>query len=124
MRWLALALAAFGMIAREVCSVLGCSAGQRCKETVMGLIIVRHKVKDFAAWKPAFESHTPAQTAAGLSNPRVFRSADDPSEVVILFDAQDIGKAKQFVGSPDLRSAMATAGVTDKPDIYFLNAAN
>lgn len=90
----------------------------------MALIIVRHKVKDFATWKSAFEGHQASQTAAGLLNPRVFRSADDPSEVVILFDAQDIGEAKQFADSPDLQSAMASAGVTDKPDIYFLNAAN
>jgi hypothetical protein len=94
------------------------------KETAMGMIIVRHKMKDFAAWKSVFEGHRAAQAAAGLSNPRVFRSADDPSEVVILFDAQDIAKAKQFASSPDLRSAMAAAGVTDKPDIYFLNAAS
>ena len=89
----------------------------------MGLIIVRHKVSDFATFKRAFDGHRPAQTAAGLSNPRVLRSADDPSELVIIFDAQDIGKAKQFAASPDLRSAMASAGVTDKPDIYFLEAA-
>jgi hypothetical protein len=90
----------------------------------MGLMIVRHKVKDFAVWKPAFDSHRGVQTAAGLSNPRVFRSEDDPSEVVIIFDAQDIGKAKELASSSELRSAMAAAGVSDKPDIYFLNPAS
>jgi hypothetical protein len=90
----------------------------------MALMIIRHKVKDFATWKPAFDGHRGVQTAAGLSNPRVFRSADDPTEVVILFDAQDIGKAKELAGSSELKSAMAAAGVTDKPDIYFLNPAS
>ncbi len=90
----------------------------------MGVMIIRHKVKDFGTWKPAFDSHQPVQAAAGLSNPRVFRSAGDPSEVVIIFDAQDIGKAKELAGSPELKSAMAAAGVMDKPDIYFLNAAS
>ncbi len=90
----------------------------------MGLVIVRHKVKDFASFKTVFDDHRSAQTGAGLSNPRVFRSADDPSEVVILFDAQDLAKAKQFASSPDLKAAMASAGVIDKPDIYFLNAAS
>jgi hypothetical protein len=89
----------------------------------MGLLIVRHKVKDYAAWKTVFDGHRSAQAAAGLTNPRLYRSADDASEVVILFDVQDIGKAKEFGSSPDLQSAMAAAGVIDKPDIYFLQAA-
>jgi hypothetical protein len=59
----------------------------------MALVIIRHKVKDFAAWKKVFYGHASAQSASGLSNPRLFRSADDPSEVVILFDAADISKA-------------------------------
>ena len=90
----------------------------------MALLIVRHKVKDFAAWKAAFDAHKPTQMAAGLSNARLFRSADDASEVVVLLDAADISKAKQFVASPELKSAMEGAGVVDKPDVYLLNAAS
>ena len=76
----------------------------------MALVIVRHKVKDFAAWKNAFDAHASARGTAGLSNTRLFRSVDDPSEVVILFDTDDIGKAKQFIESPELKLAMAAAG--------------
>jgi hypothetical protein len=88
----------------------------------MALVIIRHKVNDFAAWKKVFDSHASAQSASGLSNPRLFRSADDPTEIVILFDAADTSKAKQFAASSDLRSAMASAGVIDKPDIHILEA--
>lgn len=90
----------------------------------MAMMIVRHKVKDSAAFRKVFDSHKGAQTAAGLSNPRIFRSADEPNEVVILFDAQDIAKAKAFGASLDLQSKMAAAGVIDKPDVYFLNPAS
>ena len=38
----------------------------------MGLLIVRHKVKDFATWKKAFDGHTAAQKAA---NPAAFCAA-------------------------------------------------
>ena len=38
----------------------------------MGLLIVRHKVKDFATWKKAFDGHAAAQKAAGLIQPRFF----------------------------------------------------
>ena len=89
----------------------------------MPLVIVRHKVKDYATWKKAFDGHAVAQSAAGLTNPRVFRSADDRNETVVLFDAKDIATAKKFASSPDLKSTMQAAGVIDQPTIYLLEEA-
>src|SRR5262245_9924331 len=86
----------------------------------MGTLVIRHKVKDYGKWRPAFDGHARAQTSAGLTNPRVFRSSDDKNEVVILFDTDDTNKAKDFVASPDLKEAMAKAGVMDIPTVYFL----
>ena len=88
----------------------------------MPTIVVRHKVQDFAIWKRAFDAHAPVRLTAGLSNARLFCSADDANEVFVVLDAADIGKAKAFAASADVREAMANAGVVDKPDIYFLNA--
>ena len=86
----------------------------------MGLVIIRHKVRDFAAWKKAFDAHAGAQKAAGLTNPRVYRSADDRNETVVLFDASDMSKAKAFGTGADLKSTMQAAGVTDQPTVYLL----
>jgi hypothetical protein len=56
----------------------------------MGLMIVRHKVKDFGTWKKSFDGHAAAQKAAGLTKPpRVFRSADDGYMTAGLCDAGD-----------------------------------
>jgi hypothetical protein len=90
----------------------------------MGLLIVRHKVKDFAAWKKAFDGHANAQKDAGLTQPRLFRSADDHNEVVILFDMKDVAAAKKLAGSEDLKSTMKSAGVVDQPTIHFLEEAH
>ena len=73
------------------------------EEKTMGLMIVRHKVKDYRSWKKAFDGHASAQKAAGLTKPRVFRSADDPNETVILMDYKDLKKAKTFGASADLK---------------------
>jgi hypothetical protein len=62
----------------------------------MGMMIVRHKVKDYSKWRPMFDAHVDKQKAAGLSNPRVHRSADDKSEIVIVFDTKDTKMAKGF----------------------------
>ena len=86
----------------------------------MGLMIVRHKVKDFRSWKKTFDGHASAQKAGGLTKPRVFRSADDPNELVILMDYKDLKTAKAFGASADLKKTMEAAGVVDQPTIYFV----
>ena len=88
----------------------------------MGMMVIRHKVADYAKWRPLFDAHAKAQRAAGLSHPRVLRSADDSNELVIIFDDMDTNKAKEFAASPDLKETMKKAGVTDQPTIYFLEA--
>jgi len=62
----------------------------------MAMLVIRHKVKNYEKWRPEFDRHGNAQRSAGLTNPRVFRSSEDPSEVVIFFNARDTAKAKDF----------------------------
>ena len=63
------------------------------------------------------------QKAAGLSNPRIYHSADsNKSEIIVVFDTKDTKTAKDFAASPDLRETMAKAGVMDDPTIYFLES--
>ena len=86
----------------------------------MNYILIRHKVADFAKWKPVYDAHGSARADAGLKEERLLRNIDNPSEVVLLFSASDLNKAKQFATSDDLRQRMQQAGVNDKPDIWFL----
>lgn len=89
----------------------------------MPLLIIRHKVKDFAAWKTAYDAHAGARDKAGLTKGRVTRSVDDPSELVLIFEIADLEKAKAFGASDELRTAMQNAGVSDMPTVYFLTDA-
>jgi len=89
----------------------------------MALLIVRHKVKDYATWRKTYDGDVSRRSAAGLAPGRVTRSVDDPNEIVLLFEAADIEKAKALGASPGLREAMMAAGVTDKPDMYLVNDA-
>ena len=86
----------------------------------MPYILIRHKVADFSKWKPAYEWHLPARQEAGLKELHLLRNADDPNEVILLFEAEDLQRAKDFAAAPDLRETMQRAGVADRPDIYFL----
>ena len=86
----------------------------------MVLILVRHKVEDYAKWKAVFDEHGAARKAGGSMGARVMRNVDDPSEQVIITEWPDIEHAKAFVASPDLREAMGRGGVMGMPDVVFL----
>ena len=83
-------------------------------------MLIRHKVADFAKWKPAYDAHASARQSAGLKELHLLRNTENPNEVILLFSAEDADKAKAFAASDDLRQAMQKAGVSDKPDVYFL----
>jgi hypothetical protein len=75
----------------------------------MNYILIRHKIADFGKWKPAYDAHASARAAAGLKEERLLRNIDNPNEVVLLFSAHDLNKAKQFAASDDLRSECSKA---------------
>jgi len=83
-------------------------------------LLIRHKVSDFSEWKRGYDAHLPKRTEAGLTEEHLLRGATDANEVVLLFQAKDLNRAKTFAESPDLRQTMQNVGVLDKPDIYFL----
>jgi len=87
-------------------------------------MLVRHKVKDFAAWKPVYDAHAPTRRAAGLTDRRLMRGIDDPHQVIVLFEAADLDRAKAFANSDDLRETMMRAGVQDQPDVYYLDGVD
>ncbi|MBV8567728.1 MAG: cyclase [Methylobacteriaceae bacterium] len=86
----------------------------------MASLIVQHKVRDYDAWRPAFDAHKSSQVGAGLTNGRVYRKTDDPNDIVILFDVADVAKARAWTGGEDLRTAMQNAGVLGRPSLHFV----
>jgi hypothetical protein len=50
----------------------------------------------------------------------LLRGGFNANEVVVLFQAADLGRAKAFAETADLRDAMTKLGVVDRPDIYSL----
>ena len=85
-------------------------------------LLIRHRVRDFAEWKRAYDAYLPKRAEAGLTEKHLLRGATDATEVVLLFEAKDLSRAKAFTESADLRAAMQKAGVLDEPDLYFLTS--
>ncbi len=86
----------------------------------MGMLVIHHRVKDFAAWKPIYDRHASTRKAAGLTKDHVLQSVDDPNDVTIIMDFADLARAKAFGASDDLKARMKAAGVVGKPEILIL----
>ena len=86
-------------------------------------LTVHFKVKDFNAWRTSYNGHEKNRASAGITNGRVFRSADDQNDVVILQDVADVAKARTWLGSDDLKAEMQKSGVVGSPNVRFAAAA-
>ena len=82
-------------------------------------VIIHHKVKDYNVWRSAYDGHEKSRVSAGISKGRVFRSAEDPNDVVVVMDAADVAKVRSWMSSNDLKSAMEKGGVIGTPTIRF-----
>jgi hypothetical protein len=85
-------------------------------------LLIRHRVRDFSEWKRGYDAHLSKRAEAGLTEKHLLHGATDANEVVLLFEVADLGRAKAFAESAELRAAMQKVGVVDKPDIYFLTS--
>ena len=83
-------------------------------------LFLRHKVADFTSWKVVYDSHAGARAQAGLTEKKLVRELDQPNNVFILFELEDVAKARAFLGSADLHETMKHSGVIDKPDLHYL----
>jgi hypothetical protein len=82
-------------------------------------VTVHFKVQDFNAWRTAYNAHEKNRASAGITNGKVFRSADDPNDVVVLQDVSDVAKARTWLASEEMKSALQRGGVVGSPSIRF-----
>lgn len=86
----------------------------------MAVLLIRHAVEDYDEWKPVFDAHAETRREYGSKGYRLFHVADDPDEVVALFEWESADRARAFVEETDLGELMAEAGVVGDPEIQFL----
>jgi hypothetical protein len=90
------------------------------KDRPLAGLIIRHEVRDYAAWKAAFDGHGDARAKAGVIGHAVNRSVRKPNVVVIYLQAESLDSLRAFAAAPDLNAIMAAAGVVGAPDLSFV----
>lgn len=89
----------------------------------MPYLLERHKVNDYDRWREVFDGDTAGREAAGCLGARVFRDADNPDEVVVLFEWDSLERARQRIETATLGQKFDEAGVSGgigQTEFYFL----
>ena len=88
--------------------------------TPQDMVVVTHKVANFAKWLAAYDEHDSARLANGIHSYVVARGMQDSNMVMVAMKADDLAKAKAFTKDPSLKKAMQKGGVTGPPSISFV----
>jgi len=86
----------------------------------MKYVLVNHKVEDYDKWKLVYDEDGSTRKAGGSKSAFLFHNAEDPNQLVVLTQWEDLESAKKFSESEDLQITMQKAGVKGRPDIYYL----
>lgn len=84
-------------------------------------LIIKHKVANYAKWKPLFDADAPNRKAAGLEDHIVGRGDEDSNMVIVILYMDDAAKAKAMIADPKLKEVMQKAGVIGIPEIDFVH---
>jgi antibiotic biosynthesis monooxygenase (ABM) superfamily enzyme len=86
-------------------------------------MLVRNSVQDYEAWKSVFESAIDMRRRNGEKSYQILREGNGSSELIALFQWDNLDNARRYAASPELKEAMQRAGVVGKPEILFLEEA-
>ena len=64
----------------------------------MAYLLIRHKTRDYATWKAAFDAFNETRRASGEKSYQIFHPDDDPNNLWLLFEWDNLENARAFIG--------------------------
>ncbi len=86
------------------------------------IVMIRHKVKDYDFWKKVYDAHDSSRQDIGAENFRVYRSANNHNDVVVIADVTDEAKLKSLAGDVKLKQLLNKSGVVGMPDVTLFES--
>lgn len=87
-------------------------------------MFAQHHVKDYETWREVYDRFDRTRRTLGVRGQSVFRSADDPNDITVEHDFDDLETARRFVDDDRVRDAMSAGGVQGEPEIRFTEPAD
>lgn len=85
----------------------------------MATLFVRHEVKNFDAWKKAYDEFDGERKTMGVTAHGVYQLDSDPNDVTVYHTFKNMDEARNFAHSDRLKEIMKGAGVVGNPDMWF-----
>jgi hypothetical protein len=86
------------------------------------MVVARARIGEFEQFWKTFTTRGAAKRAEhGSRGARVFRNADDPSEIITVFDWDRAG-FEAFMADPEAGEIMAAAGLRERPQPTFVES--
>ena len=76
----------------------------------MPYLLIHHTVPDYERFKKVFDDDAGRRRMNGCKGGSIYRAPENPSELVVLFDWDDLEKAQKFAASYGLHEAVKWAG--------------
>ena len=87
------------------------------------IVIVRHRVSNYAKWKPSYDEHDSMRLANGMHSYVIGRGlGKDSNTVMVALKTDDVEKAKAFSKNASLKTAMQKGGVVGTPTFRYITA--
>lgn len=83
-------------------------------------MVVEFAIQDYAAWRPVFDAAEAERAKAGVTSPLVFRNADLPDRILVLFKVQTRSKGALWMNSAAVREAWRKGGVVGEVTHRFM----
>lgn len=85
------------------------------------MLEISHEVKDYAKWKLAFDADSTARKASGLDFIVIGKAENNPNNLMVVLQASDVQKARDFGANPRLKELMEKNGVISKPVLSYFH---
>lgn len=82
-------------------------------------LFIGHKIKDFAEWKAGFDEGADVRKAGGMKSYQIFHLENDPNNLMLLCEFDNLDDARKFVQSKELQEAMQHGGVIEVEGTYL-----
>jgi len=89
----------------------------------MNNVLVMYKVKDFTKWGLNVEEGAGKRRMMGSREAYVYNKKDNPDEMVVLYNWDDLDKAREYFESDEFKNQIRDAGVESNPEIIYLERA-
>jgi hypothetical protein len=85
----------------------------------MALMVVRHEVKDYDAWRAVYDEVEHVKRSGGVIEEAVYRADEHSNTVLVLHHFDTMEEAKAYAAHEALADAMDRAGAIGEPRFEF-----